>query len=264
MKSFWLAFLLGVLIVTCSPGNERIVVAAGTTLVDSGLLDDVAAVYESNNPGIEVSVVAEPTALALELGRQGAADLLIVHAPRQEAEFVAEDNSRMSLPLFESSFVLAGPDELASRFEGLDVVAAFASIASDGLTFVSRADGSGTYEQEQAIWAELGFNPSGEDWYVETGSGMGPTLLVADQRRALILSEYGAFSAARSTVDLVRFAIAGPELVNPYTGYVPVDAPNASGAVRFLTWLTSSAGMSVVEEVNLVRFGEIVYAPVAG
>ncbi len=261
MKRLLLALALSVAIAGCSPGTERVVVAAGTTLVDSGFLDDVAAVYESNHPGIEVSIVAEPTALALELGRQGAADLLIVHAPALEAEFVAEGHGQENLPLFESTFVLVGPSDLEPTMTGLDAAEVFARVSERGLAFVSRGDGSGTHEKEMELWSALGVDPTEQTWYLQTGSGMGPTLLVADQRRAVTLSELGAYKAALPALELVPFDLDDPGLANPYTGYVASNGANPSGASDFLAWLTSPEGDSVIEQANLSLFGEIVYAP---
>ena len=44
---------------------------------------------------------------------------------------------------------------------------------------MTRADGSGTYVKEQELWGAAGVEPEGEDWYSETGLGMGPTLQVS-------------------------------------------------------------------------------------
>lgn len=237
------------------------IVAAGTTLVDSGLIDEVVAEYEALNPGVQVSVVAEPTSLALELGRRGAADLLIVHAPEQEAAFVAEGNALSSTPLLESRFLLVGPSG-GSLPTGQAVTAAFDAIASGGLTFVSRGDLSGTHERELSLWGAVGVEPEKQEWYLEAGQGMGQTLLVADQRSGFTLAELGAFLEARASLSLVDYQVTGSELRNPYTAYVAEAGSNRDGALALMDWLASPEGAAMIEAVNIRLFGEIVYQPV--
>lgn len=257
----WLAALLVLVASGCGGGSNRVILAAGTTLVDSGLIDGVVAEYEALNPGVEVSVVAEPTSLALELGRRGAADLLIVHAPEQELIFVEEGSALASAPLLESRFLLVGPpgDSLTT---GQPVIEAFDAIASGGLTFVSRGDLSGTHERELSVWGALGLEPERQVWYLEAGQGMGQTLLIADQRSGFTLAELGAFLEARTALSLVDYQVTGPELRNPYTAYVPEAGPNRDGALELLDWLASPEGSAVIEAVNIRLFGEIVYRPV--
>jgi tungstate transport system substrate-binding protein len=245
----------------CSSQPTRLIIAAGTTLVDSGLIEALAAEYETDHPDVDLSVVAEPTALALELGRQGAADLLLVHAPDLERDFVEAGFSLLSHPVVNSRFVLVGPPELAGRFDGYGAVQAFDVIADEGLAFVSRADGSGTHETELGVWEEAGVDPSGAEWYIETGQGMGPTIQVADQRGASTLSEYGAFIAAVDSVGLVDLRIDPAGLDNPYTGHVVADGNAVDEATMFLEWLTSSEGSDAIIEANQALFGEIVYEP---
>jgi tungstate transport system substrate-binding protein len=236
--------------------------AAGTTLVDSGLIDAVVAEYEDLHPGVEVSVVAEPTSLALELGRRGAADLLIVHSPVQEAAFVDAGYSFQSRPFAESRFVLVGPSGAGGPIEGAPVVDAFEAIASAGESFVSRGDMSGTHARELSIWMAAGLDPESEPWYLESGQGMGQTLLIADQREGFALSEFGAFLQSEAILSLVDYRVTGDELVNRYTAHVVRDGANRQGAIELLEWLGSPEGTSVVTEVNMRLFDEIVYQPV--
>ncbi|CAN5826049.1 extracellular solute-binding protein [soil metagenome] len=245
----------------CGAGSERVILAAGTTLVDSGLIDAVVVEYEALNPGVEISVVAEPTALALELGRRGAADLLIVHASEQEAVFVDQGHVFASRPMVDSRFVLVGPPD-GGVASDLLVTEAFNAIASGGLTFVSRGDLSGTHELELSLWAVVEVEPGPQEWYLESGQGMGQTLLIADQRAGFTLAELGAFLEARDALTLVDYRVTGEELANPYTAYVANAANNRDGAVDLLEWLGSAEGIAVIESVNLRLFGDIVYRPV--
>jgi tungstate transport system substrate-binding protein len=253
--------VLLVLIASCG-GTGRVVVAAGTTAVDSGLIDALVDAYEAESPGVQLSVVGRATLDVLELGARGEADLLITHAPQLEAEYLAEHGGEATA-VFSSSYLLIGPAERVGDLDGLSPDAAFAEIAAREWTFVTRADGSGTYERERAIWGDAGIDPDGAEWYVATGQGMGFSLQVADQRDAFIFVEAGTLAVA-DVVTLRPVALADAEatLVNPYTAIVPEGAPSAS--TGFVAWMTSSGGRAALAEANAELFGATVFEPADG
>lgn len=253
-----LAVLLA-LVAGCTGGSSRLIVAAGTTLVDSGLMDGIAVRYEQSHPGVEVAVLGDATAKILELARNGAVDVTVTHAPDLEQAFIDDGLAAVHEVVFTSRFVLAGPPGPRSEaLAGLDGASALARIARGGWTFVSRADGSGTYLAERRLWAEAGIDPSGTPWYLETGQGMGLTLQVADQRGAFVLAELGTYLVARPTLDLVDVGIADPP-DNPYRAMAVAGADAAAEAVRFVTWLASSDEM--ILEVQRPMFERPVYLP---
>ena len=141
----------------CGRADERIVLAAGTTLVDSRLIERVIATYPED---VRVSVVGVSSREALALGDAGSADVLITHLPEAEAEFVAAHPGALQETVFTSRFVLAGPSRTPTS-----IVDAFRHIARTGLPFVSRGDGSGTAAKEEEIWALAGIDPSGAPWH---------------------------------------------------------------------------------------------------
>ncbi len=258
--------LLAVAVTLASCGGtspDRVVVAAGTTLVDSGLLDAIVERYEEERPRTELSVVGESTLHVLELGRRGGADLLLTHAPLAEEAFVADGLAASRRPVLCSRFLLAGPPDRAKVLAGLTAAEALRRLAGERWTFVTRADGSGTHAREVELWGEAGLDPTGAEWYVETGLGMGPTLQVADQRRAFTLAEIGAFRAAEEDLSLVEVRLRAGEpgrLDNPYSAIV-VEGEQASAAGAFVDWLQSPQGQEVIVTVNEELFGEVLYAP---
>lgn len=251
---------LAVAAATCGGAEKRVVVAAGTTLVDSGVIEALALAYEMDRPEVEISVVGLATREVLELGRRGAADLLITHAPQQEREFLASQPDASARGLFSSRFLLVGPDESAAALDGLSVADALRRIAEEGLTFVTRADGSGTHDREVALWEAAGVSPDGRPWYLETGQGMGQSLQVADQREAFTLVEEGTFLGAFDVVRLRPVELVGDPaaLANPYAALLPETDDEAE---RFVEWLVSPAGRSALERVNARIFGVAVYSP---
>ena len=262
MKTLVLAGFGAILALSACGASQRVVIAAGTTLVDSGLLSELVSQYEAEHPDIELSVVGEATAQILELGRRGSADLLITHAPELEAVFVADDLAALHEPVMESRFVLAGPPGALVQMPSA-VGDVFREIAARGDPFVSRSDGSGTYQKEMELWRLAGVDPSGRSWYLETGQGMGLTLQVADQREALVLSELGALLAAAPVLSLEIIPLDDdPVLNNPYQITVVKGTEVEAAAASFAAWLVSSEGARALTKANLELFGEVVYRPV--
>ncbi|MDH3259527.1 MAG: substrate-binding domain-containing protein [Acidimicrobiia bacterium] len=261
MKRIGLIAAIAALVLSACATPVRVIVAAGTTLVDSDILDGLVALYETDHPDVDLSVVGESTAQVLELGRRGGADLLITHAPDLEADFVAEGLAASYEPVLASRFVLAGP---AGTGPGIPstVVDALREIARRGDLFVSRSDGSGTHRKELELWSLAGVDPAGLPWYLETGQGMGLTLQVADQRQAFVLSELGAFLAAAPFLSLEIVPLRDdPVLVNPYQIIVVKGSPAESGAAAFAAWLRSAGGRAAIISANRDLFGEVVYQP---
>ena len=262
MKALVLASVGAILALSACGNSQRVVIAAGTTLVDSGLLSELVSRYEAEHPEIQLSVVGEATAQILELGRRGGADLLLTHAPELEAQFVADGLAALYQPVMESRFVLAGPPEAAAQMPSA-VGDAFREIATRGDPFVSRSDGSGTYQKEAELWRLAGVDPSGQPWYLETGQGMGLTLQVADQREAFVLSELGSLLAAAPVLSLEIVPLDDdPVLRNPYQITVVKGTEVEAAAASFAGWLISTEGARAMTAVNIELFGEVVYRPV--
>ena len=260
MRKGALACALAALIAGCG-AQTRVVVAAGTTVVDSGFIDLVASSFEESFPHIQLSVVGDATAQVLELGRRGAADVLLTHSPPAEEAFLASEDTTRYVEVFTSRFVLLGPGTERMRLSGLPVVEAMRAIGQGGLPFVSRADGSGTHLAELDLWRSAGIEPAGQPWYIETGQGMGPTLQVADQRMAFTLSELGAFRRAEDVLSLVEVDVnADTALQNPYHATVPARSEVRSEAERFVDWLTSGEGRTAIGTANRSLYGaETIY-----
>lgn len=255
-----LGLLLCFLSACSGSDSERVVVAAGTTTVDSGLIEHLIEIYGETAEGPDFSVVGVGSAEALSLGESGGAELLITHQEELEDAFLADHPEAVAAPVFSSRFLLVGPTDLVFR-EG-SIVDAFTAIATAEAPFVTRRDGSGTYAKEREIWSLAGVDPVGEPWYFETGQGMGFTLQVADQRSAFSLAEEGAFKASSDALSIVPVGVVGSGSVldNPYRGIVADPAANRA-AVGFLEWLGSPAGRDALHAANLALYGEVVYSP---
>jgi len=221
----------------------RLVLATTTSTDDSGLLDAILPDFEATYDA-EVDVVAVGTGQALELGANGDADVLLVHARAREDAFVEAGEGTERFDVMFNDFVIIGSEEdPAGIFEMTDAVEAFSMIAEAEAEFISRGDDSGTHTKELAIWAEAGIEPEG-DWYLSAGQGMGAVLTIANEQHAYTLTDRGTY-IARSVEGLnLNVLVEGDAiLANPY-GVIPVNPeqhPNVNFdlAQDFVAWLTS-------------------------
>lgn len=246
-----IAALLWLVALIPACGTERVIVGAGTTTVDSGLIAAIEAEY-----GRPISVVAGSTAELLELARQGAVDVVIVHDEAQELKFMTDRPDATREAVFVSHFLIVGPPADVATIEARTAADVFAEISTQPFTFVSRDDGSGTHSREIALWSAAGVEPPPR--YIRTGQGMGLTLQVADQADGFTLVEAGVFVAAADTIDLVPVPISDPDaLINRYSAILV-----GPGGSSFFEWLTGDAGAAAVRVADAMLFDSPVYVPV--
>lgn len=232
--------------------RSYVVLATTTSARDSGLLDYLIPYFQGET-GIGVRYTAVGTGQALDLGRRGDADVVLVHAPTAELAFMAEGQGLCRSPVMFNEFIVVGPPSDPARINGLsNATVAFAQIASARALFFSRGDNSGTNIMEKTIWSWVGYTPSvaTDPWYRETGQGMGATLDIASQLGGYTFSDDGTFLVHRAVLDLAIDVSHDPALRNSYS-VIPVNAslhPNVfvPGALEFARWLTSPRGQALI------------------
>ena len=262
--AFFLALLLAgaaLLSSGCSGGQSSptLTLATTTSMQDSGLLDMLLPLFREQT-GIEVKVVAVGTGQALELGRRGDADVLLVHDPDAEQQFMAEGYGASRHPVVWNDFVLVGPAADPAGVNGATSAAeAFRRVAAKQAAFVSRGDESGRHAKEKATWRRAGIEPRG-DWYVRAGAGMGQVLRMASEKRAYTLSDRGTFLAQREGLDLAVLFEGDPSLVNQYSVIlISVEKhPHVhhEAARKFADFLLSAEGQKAIAEFGKARFGQ--------
>ncbi len=220
----------------------RLILATTTSTADSGLLDYLLPGFDSEY-NAEVQVVAVGTGQSLAIGRNGDADVLLVHDRPAEDAFVADGYGVNRQDVMYNDFVLVGPKSDPAGIKGMtDAAVAFAKIAETGSVFCSRGDNSGTHSKELAIWAATGGTPEG-DWYLSLGQGMGDTLTVTNEKLGYTLADRGTWLSRMDSLDLEILVEGDPVLFNPY-GVIAINPdkwPNveAEMASNFIEWLTS-------------------------
>ncbi len=235
--------------------DDAIVVASTTSTEQSGLFGHILPIFEKET-GIGVKVVALGTGQALDIGRRGDADVLLVHDRAAEDKFVAEGYGSYRRDVMYNDFVIVGPGgDPAALKEAKDTAEAFKRIAASGVVFVSRGDNSGTHAAERRVWKAAGIEPSGQGWYKEAGSGMGPTLNMAAGIDAYTLSDRGTWANFKNRGTL-RIVYAGdPGLFNPYGVILvsPAKHPHVKKvqAERFIDWITSDKGRQAIASYKI-------------
>lgn len=228
-------------------GGE-LIVATTTSLEDSGLLEVLLPVFEKES-GLKVKVIAVGTGEALEMGRRQVADLLLVHAPDLEAQFMADGFGWRREEFMASEMVIAGPPSAEANLRGKSLEETFALIASARHAFVSRADHSGTHHQEMKIWAACGINPSG-NWYLQTGQGMAESLRIASEKQAYILTDYPTFQKLQSGLKL-EILTRDKQPGNIYSAIGVCDITgriNMAGAEALINFLISEETQKKIAE----------------
>jgi tungstate transport system substrate-binding protein len=246
-----------------TPADPEIVLATTTSVRDAGLLQAILPAFEEAR-GYRIKVIAVGSGQAMELARQGEADILILHAPEQEREFVSAGFGTERRALMHNEFVVVGPRDDPAGARGSDVLVALRSIARGDALFVSRADRSGTHVKESGLWALAGVERD-RSWYRESGQGMSATLQIANELRAYTLTDIGTLLSHEYPLDLEVLVEGDSRLTNPY--HVVLANPdrfpwlNAAGAAVLRDYLLSAETQRAIGEFGRERFGRSLFEP---
>lgn len=247
--------------------DGTLLLATTTSVRDTGLLDVLLPAFQAES-GIRVKPIAVGTGAALRMGAEGNVDVLLTHAPDAELELVRSGVLVDREPFMQNFFVIVGPpQDPAGVRTAKSAAEAFRRIAEASAPYVSRGDDSGTHKRERALLAAAGLDPAG-GWagFSQTGSGMGLTLQVADERRSYTLSDLGTFLAYEKRIEIRALSNPDPELrnvysvlrVNPARFEKPIDA---SAAERFAAFLVREDTQATIGAFGVERFGRPLFTP---
>jgi len=237
-------------------GDGELVLATTTSTYDTGLLDELNPAFEERYD-LTVKTLSKGTGASIRTAQDGDADVILVHARGAEDEFLRQGYGVNRRDVMSNDFVIVGPESDPAGINGTtSATDAFATIADQGATFVSRGDDSGTHKKEQTVWSEAGVDPGGQ-WYQAIGKGMGDTLVQAGNSGAYTLADRGSFLSMRDEISLV-IHVQGPLqdgpviLKNPY-GVIPVnpavhDNVNYQAAMAYTGFLTSPTGQGIIDD----------------
>ncbi len=241
----------------------KIILATTTSTQDSGLLDYILPDF-TEKTGWNVDTIAVGTGAALQMGRDGEADVLLVHAKKDEVKLVADGYGVKRYDVMYNDFVVVGPKDGAVK-PNADVEQTFYKIADSKLPFISRGDDSGTNKKELSIWKTLHIDPKTLTGYESTGQGMGATLAVAAQKDGYCLSDRATWLtfADKGALDIV---CEKSEALLNYYGVIAVtptlnDKINQQGAEDFVNWIVSDDTQKLIGNYGVEKYGQSLFTP---
>ena len=267
---FLLALLIAFLAapVGVTPADPRAVILATTTSTqDSGLLDVLVPMFERRT-GYRVKTIAVGTGQALTMGARGEADVVLVHAPQLERNYLDSGDLVARRLVMHNDFVIVGPAADPAGVKRVRIaIAAMKAIAAKEAPFVSRGDNSGTHAKEKALWSAAAVTVKAP-WYLESGQGMGATLAIASERQAYTLTDRATYLAFKKRVDLAILLEGDAPLLNVYhvMEINPNKHPriNVAGGKAFADFIVSAEAQGAISAFGVQTYGQPLFFPDAG
>ena len=269
---FSLLIVLALALGACAPAtpsplsNPNLILATTTSTQDSGLLDVLIPLFETES-GYTVQTVAVGSGQAMKMGEEGNADVLLVHAPASEVTFMENGFGKDRALVMHNDFIIVGPASDPVGIKGIAVVDALKLISAGNGTFVSRGDDSGTHKAELALWKKADFDPkaAASAWYLESGQGMGATLTIASEKNAYTLTDRATYLANKANLQLEILVEGDKSLLNVYH-VITVNnekwpKANYDGAVTFLKFMTESSTQKTISQFGVDKFGQPLFYP---
>jgi tungstate transport system substrate-binding protein len=250
--------LVGMALSACAP-TEELILASTTSTFDSGLLDVLLPAFGEEHDDIRVKLVAVGSGEAMALGRRRDADVLLVHSPEDEEEFMRTGHGRRRLPVMHNDYIIVGPGADPARVRSaLDVRDALERIARQRAPFISRGDSSGTHRKEMRLWQAAGV---ADPPRMQVGQGMGEALTITSERVGYTLTDRGTFLALRQSLDLEILHEGDDALLNPYSVITVRGSRHEAEADIFTEWLVSPAAQERIRTFADPRSGEPLFFP---
>ena len=259
-----------------TPPKARLIVSTTTSLYETGFLDVIKTNFEAKYPDTNVSFISQGTGLAIQTAMRGDADMILVHAPSSEYQFLNGSYGVNRKIVAYNFFIIVGPSQDPAGITGKSPTDALKLIRAAGLNgtavWVSRGDNSGTYTKEVSLWKSVGLDVKKlrtEKWYLEAGSGMTATLQLANEKRAYTLSDMGTYlqNFNNHNIDLVQIIGASKSLLNVYSAIsdnpnnANMTKANYAGAMQLIRYLVSDEGQQLFANYGVSNYGQALFAP---
>jgi tungstate transport system substrate-binding protein len=261
--------------------KRRLFISTTTSLYDTGLLTAIENDYESTH-NLDLQITAVGTGIAIQQAENGDADVVLVHAPSVELNFLEGGYGVNRKIIAYNFFTIVGPADDPAQISGKTATEALNNIVvygqnladQSGTTqiWVSRGDNSGTNSKEKNLWTAAGYDYtelSTEPWLASTGQGMGATLTVANQKNAYTLSDIGTYLkfSTDGTIDLEALILEEQSLLNVYS-LMAVNSEtvqanqtiheqiNFNDAMNFIEYLVSPSTQQLINDFGKDTYGQ--------
>jgi tungstate transport system substrate-binding protein len=245
--------------------NPNIILSTTTSTQDSGLLDVLVPLFQEQS-GYIVQTIAVGSGEAMKMGEEGNADVLLVHAPSSEVAFMEAGNGADRFLVMHNDFIIVGPAADPAGIKGMaSAMNAFKAIFESGSPFITRGDDSGTHKKELTLWKSAELDPFGQPWYIETGQGMGASMIVASEKEAYILTDRATYLANQDNYKLDLLVEGDNSLLNVYHVITvnPSKWPkvNYEGALAFAKFMTDPATQETIRTFGVDTYGQPLFYP---
>ncbi len=278
---------------TPTPSPVNLIVATTTSLHDTGLEDTgingnttgtMKAAFEAKYPWITLNFVAQGTGAAIATAQRGDADMLLVHSPSQEINFLKNGYGVNRKIIAYNFFIIVGPANDPAGISGMtNVNQALTKLYAAAQTnsqvqWVTRNDGSGTATAEQNLWKAAGYNYTllleQTSWFHSTGQGMGASLSVANNgigggAPAYILADTGTYLAYydQGNIQLKPAIQSQQALLNVYSAMIDdprnsnLTATHFDTSMTFVNWLVSDEGQQLIANFGVSTYKQQLFSP---
>lgn len=251
------------------PANPEVILATTTSTADTGLLDVLVPMFKEKT-GYEVKTISVGSGAAKAMGDRGEADVMLLHAPDYELDSVNSGNGINRTLVMHNDFVILGPPADPVGINGMtSSVEAFKKIAAAKALVLTRGTNSGTDLAESKIWKAAGIVPAGQSWYIQSGQGMGASMLVASEKGAYCLADRGTYLKNQKNLAL-NILVQGDKayLLNVYhvlqVNPQKFSKVNAEGAKAFVDFLVSPETQKFISTFGVDKYGQPLFFPDAG
>jgi len=253
--------------------RRRLMISTTTSLYDTGLWDEIEKTYEATH-NVDLNVISAGTGIAIEHAENGDVDLIVVHSPSMEKDFLEQGYGVCRRIIAYNFFTIVGPSSDPAGIVGVNATEALKRIADYGRNqsthvWVSRGDNSGTHSKEKSLWKAAGYNytliSAETTWYASVGTGMANTLNVAEQKSAYTLADIGTYLklSTDGAISLTALITQEKALLNVYS-VMAVNQTlhthvNFGDAIDFIKYLVSDEGQTLIEDYGKANYTQSLF-----
>ena len=243
-----LYFVVISLLFTNVHSKERLILASTTSTYDSGFLNYINKFFEKKN-NVKIHVISVGTGQALELGKKGDADILLIHHKESELDFIKNGYGIIRYELMYNDYIIIGPKNNKNNCKKIEDFLKI--IDKNNLNFISRGDKSGTHYKELELWELANIAPEKElNNYKKIGQGMGATLMITNELKAYTLADRATWINYNNKTNLKIVCENQPPLINQY-GIIAVNPKlnkriNYKLSLKYIDWIVSDEGKELI------------------
>ena len=241
-------------------GDKSFMLATGSP-GELGLLQALGEAFDKKE-GARLVWIKAGSGASLNLLKNQQVDMIMVHAPEAVNKAISEGWATNRTLIGSNEFYMVGPKSdpanIKSSSSGAD---AYSKIAKAQANFISRGDKSGTHQKEMDIWKKAGINPEGK-WYIVTNDFMTASLKKANSENAYFMTDSSTWVAEKDVAPNLVILYRGDKfLVNTYDALAAPagSTPNRDIAVKFIQFVASDEGQSIIRNYGKSKYKEPLY-----